>query len=226
MVKGVTANNVTNTPGASRRSVPAQPRWPADHAASGRLGVRPAQGQPGGDRRVPDRDEHVRHHAGPVDRDAGAGDLPLGHQRSARLDLWVLPQRQLQRGRPRHGHGAAVPEPAGRRHPGRPDHPEQDALLRRPTSTSGNRPRRSWRRRGSRTRRSQFQSKSINKNYLGRVDYQTHRPRTPSRSAGSAGRSTTRSRSRAARRIRRPPNSSRRIRPTSSAPGRMSSAPT
>ena len=94
MVKGVTANNVTNTPGAIGRSVPAQPRWPADHPASGRLGVRPAQGQPRGDRRVPDRDQHVRHHAGPLDRDAGAGDLPLGHQRPARLDLWVLPQRQ------------------------------------------------------------------------------------------------------------------------------------
>ena len=66
------------------RPVPAQPRWPADHAARGRLGVRPAQGQPRGDRRVPDRDQHVRHHAGPVDRDAGAGDLPLGHQRPAR----------------------------------------------------------------------------------------------------------------------------------------------
>ena len=84
MVKGVTANNVTNTPGRQRRPVPTQPRWPADHAASGGLGVRPAQDQPGGDRRVPDRDEHVRHHAGPLDRDAGAGDLPLGHQRPAR----------------------------------------------------------------------------------------------------------------------------------------------
>ena len=77
------------------RPVSAQPRWPTDHAARGRLGVRPAQSQPGGDRRVPDRDEHVRHHAGPFDRDAGAGDLALGHQRSARLDLRILPQRHF-----------------------------------------------------------------------------------------------------------------------------------
>ena len=55
------------------------------------------------------------------------------------VDLWVLPRRQPQRGRPGGEQGAAVPEPADRRHPRRPDHPRQGALLRRPTSTSGNR---------------------------------------------------------------------------------------
>ena len=100
MVKGITANSVGNTPGRQRRPVPDEHRRPADHAARRRLGLRPAEDEPRSDRRVPGRHEHVRHHAGPIDGHPGAGDLALGHQRHARLDVRILPERQVQRRRP------------------------------------------------------------------------------------------------------------------------------
>ena len=139
MVKGVTANNVTQHAGRHRRPVPAQSRRPADHAARRRLGLRSAEGQPRGDRRVPDRHQHVRHHAGPVDRHAGAGDLPLGHQRPAGVDLRLLPQRHAERAGSDRAQGAAVPEPAGRRHRRRTDRAGHGCTSSGRTNTSGSR---------------------------------------------------------------------------------------
>ena len=101
LVKGITANDVDNTPGVRDDDVPAESRRPADHAEGRRLGLRPAEVQPRGDRRVPDRHQHVRHHAGPLGRHAGAGDLALGHQQLRRQRLRLLPRRQVQRARTR-----------------------------------------------------------------------------------------------------------------------------
>ena len=130
MVKGITANDVVNTPGVGRRHVPAQSRRPADHAEDCRLRLRPAALQPRGDRRVPDRHQPVRHHAGPLGRHAGAGDLEVGHQHQQRQLLRLLPRRQVQRGRQGGEARAALLESAGRRHVRRPDRAGQDALLR------------------------------------------------------------------------------------------------
>ena len=181
-------------PARQRRPVPAQPRWPADHAASRRLGVRPAQGQPRGDRRVPDRHQHVRHHAGPVDRDAGAGDLPLGHQRPARrrpmgssaTTASTPPTRSPNKVLPFENQqvGGTLGGPIIR---------EQDALLRRPTSTSG-----------SRTTAFLAPTRLPNQTFAVRDQADQQELSRPgrlsavvdghaSRSAASAGRSTTRS---------------------------------
>ena len=197
MVKGRDGQQRRRTrPARQRRPVPAQPRWPADHAAGRRLGIRPAEDQPRGDRRVPDRDQHVRHHAGPIDRDAGAGDLrarapttcaasTYGFFRSDSFNAAdpvankVLPFENQQVGVTLGG-----PVIQNRMH--------FFGVLR---IRAAARRRRFLRRRGSRTRPSQFETKPINKNYLGRrrlsavVHGQLHR------SAGSVGRSTTRSRS-------------------------------
>ena len=62
------------------RPLAAQPRRPADHAESRRLRLRPAALQPRGDRRIPDRHQHVRHHARAVGRHPDPGDLQVGHQ--------------------------------------------------------------------------------------------------------------------------------------------------
>ena len=159
-------------PAWRRRPVPAQSRRPADHAASRRLGVRPAEDQPRSDRRVPDRDQHVRHHAGPLDRDAGAGDLPLGHQRPARR-------------RPTGSSATTASTPPTRSRtrccPSRTSRPAARSAARSsatrrtssgPTSTSGNRARRSLQPTRLPHQTFEFETKPINKNYLGRVDYQ------------------------------------------------------
>ena len=62
------------------RSLPAQSRRTADHAEDRGLRVRPASLQPRIDRRVPDRHEPVRHHAGTLARHAGAGGFARGHE--------------------------------------------------------------------------------------------------------------------------------------------------
>ncbi len=80
-----------------RRHVPAQSRWPADHAEDCRVGIRAAALQPRGDCRIPDRHQPVRHHAGPLGRRAGAGDFQVGHQHQQRQHLRLLPRRQVQR---------------------------------------------------------------------------------------------------------------------------------
>ena len=82
---------------------------------------------------------------------------------------------------------------------------EQGALLRLLRIRAAAGTTRSWRRRGCRIRPSSSRRKDVNKNYLGRVDYQQSSNEHLHASAASAGRSTTRSRSRAARRIRRRP---------------------
>ena len=85
MVKGITANNVDEPAWRQRRRLlPAQPRRPADHAEDRGLGLRSAGVQPRRDRRIPDRHQPVRHHAGPVGRHPGAGDLEIGHQQHER----------------------------------------------------------------------------------------------------------------------------------------------
>ncbi len=53
--------------------------------------------QPRSDRRVPDHHQPVRHHPGPLARHPGAGDLALGHQRTERRRLRLLPRRQAER---------------------------------------------------------------------------------------------------------------------------------
>ena len=82
MVKGITANNVDNQPGVSATqrssSISTGSRSPRRDR---RLGLRPAEVQPRGDRGVPDHHQSVRRHAGPIDRHPGAGDQPLRHQR-------------------------------------------------------------------------------------------------------------------------------------------------
>ena len=62
------------------RRLSAEPRRAADHAEGRRVGVRPAEVQPRGDRRIPDRHQHVRHHAGPLVGHPGAGDLAIRHE--------------------------------------------------------------------------------------------------------------------------------------------------
>ena len=225
MVKGVTANNIGNTPGALRRSVPAQSRRPADHAARRRIGFRSAQGQPRGDRRVPDRDQHVRHHPGALHRDAGAGDLALRHQRSQGGRLRLLPQRQVQRARPGGEQGAAVPEPAGRRHAERADPARPGAFLRlvRIRTAAGHGVPGAG---AAAEPDLRVPDQGREQELSGPRGHAVSPAPTPSPSAASAGSSRTRSRSRAARRTRPPPSSCGSTRPTSSAPGRTSSATT
>ena len=213
--------------GRRRRSVPAQSRRPADHAARRRLGLRSAEGQPRGDRRVPDRDQHVRHHPGALHRHAGAGDLALGHQRPQGGRLRLLPQRQVQRARP------------GRR----------TRCCRSRTSRSAAR----WAGRSCATRAHFFGSYEYERQPRHGVpgadaaaepdvrvpdqgrQQELSGPRglsavssanTFTRARPALGVRATRSRSRAARRTRPPPSSCGSTRPTSSAPGRTSSATT
>ena len=129
-VKGITANAVDTTPGVRDRAVPAESRRPGDHAAGRRLGLRPAEVQPRGDRRVPGRHQPVRHHAGPLARHPGAGDLALGHQQLRRQRLRLLPRRQVEREGLHRQPRAAVREPADRRRDRRTADQGQDALLR------------------------------------------------------------------------------------------------
>jgi hypothetical protein len=77
-------------PWSVRRSVPTESRRAAGLPADFRLGLRAAEDEPRGDRRVSDRHEHVRHHSRAIDWRTGAGRLPLGHERHARLDVRVL----------------------------------------------------------------------------------------------------------------------------------------
>ena len=77
--------------GRARRSVSAQPRWPADHAAGGRIGIRPAEVQPRSDRRIPDCHQPVRHFAGAIDRHPGAGGVAVRDQPDIGQLLRVLP---------------------------------------------------------------------------------------------------------------------------------------
>ena len=128
-VKGITANAVDTTPGVRDRAVPVEPRRPGDHAAGGGLRLRPAEVQPRGDRRVPGRHQPVRHHAGPLARHPGAGDLALGHQQLRRQRLRLLPRRQVEREGLHRQPRAAVREPADRRRDRRAADQGQGALL-------------------------------------------------------------------------------------------------
>ena len=206
MVKGITANSVGNTPGVDRRSVPAQSRWPADHAARRRLGLRPAQGEPRGDRRVPDRHQHVRHHAGPLDRHAGAGV-----SRSGTNDLQARPSASSaatsSTSRSGRAQGAAVLEPADRLHARRADRSRTRCTSSGRTNTSATRRRRPDADRAAESDLVAGRDKDVQKNYLARVDLPGVLPRrTASACACSAGRSTARSRSRAAPPTRRWPS--------------------
>ena len=171
LVKGITANDVGNSPASAATSLPAEPRRPADHPEGGRLRLRPAAVQPRVDRGVPDRHEHVRHHAGPVGGHRGAGDLEVGHEHHGRQRLRLLPQRQAQLGRSGRQAGAAVPEPAGRRHARRPDRQGQGALLRVVSNTSASRAPSSRARRRCRPEL-QLPFKNRQKSFLARVDDQ------------------------------------------------------
>ena len=109
MVKGITANSVTEQPGVDRDD---QFQLNLDGQQITQRVAGSGFGQPKISREAIAEFQivtnHVRHHAGTVDRDAGAGHLSLGHERPAWRRLWVLPQRPLQRSRPRRGRGAAV----------------------------------------------------------------------------------------------------------------------
>ena len=110
MVKGITANDVSN----NRPGVDADDMFQLN--LDGQQITQKIAGSGFGqprfsarvDRRVPDRHQHVRHHAGPLGRHPGAGDLEVGHELERRQLLRLLPQRQAERGRPGGEDRAAV----------------------------------------------------------------------------------------------------------------------
>ena len=95
-----------------------QSRRATGHAEERGLGVRAAEVQPRIDRRVPDRDEHVRYHAGALHRHAGQCYLPFGNQYAVRCAVRVVPQRQVQRRRSSRRRCVAVFEPTDGWRPG------------------------------------------------------------------------------------------------------------
>ena len=93
LVKGITANDVGNTPGVGADDMfqlNLDGQQITQKIAGSGFGQ--PQLQPRGDRRVPDRHQHVRHHAGPIGRHPGAGDLEVGHEHHQRQLLRILPQ--------------------------------------------------------------------------------------------------------------------------------------
>ena len=96
MVKGITANDVGNSIGTG---VDIDDMWQLNldgqqitQKIAG-SGFGQPQVQPRVDRRVPDRDQHVRHHAGALGRHRDPGDLEIRHQHQQRQRLRLLPQR-------------------------------------------------------------------------------------------------------------------------------------
>ena len=77
LVKGITANDVGNSTGAGAMDDMFQLNLDGQQITQKIAGSGFGQPklQPRVDRRVPDRDQHVRHHAGPLGRHRGAGDL-------------------------------------------------------------------------------------------------------------------------------------------------------
>ena len=81
LVKGITANDVTNTPGVGTDDMfqlNLDGQQITQKIAGSGFGQ--PQVQPRVDRRVPDRHDDVRHHAGPIGRHPGAGDLEVGDE--------------------------------------------------------------------------------------------------------------------------------------------------
>ena len=80
MVPGMTANVIsTSNPGVSAEQLGDEPRRPGG-GQQDVAGPRPAEVQPRSDRRIPDRDEPVRRHAGRFDRRSAAGDHQVRHE--------------------------------------------------------------------------------------------------------------------------------------------------
>ena len=72
-----------NSRASGKTHVSAQPRRSADHPEGRRLGIRPAALQPRVDRRVPDRDQHVRCDARPIGRNRDACDHAIRDQQNS-----------------------------------------------------------------------------------------------------------------------------------------------
>ena len=154
------------------RVVQPQPRRPADQAERAVGRQRRTAVQPRGDRRIPDRHQPVRHHPGPIDRRAGAGDLEVGHQQPVRRRLRLLPRRQVQRGRPGRADRCCrtrTSRPASRsaarssRTASTTSSPTSTRTIRRPCSRS---------RRSSAARASRSSSPTKQNSYLARGDLQ------------------------------------------------------
>ena len=118
MVKGITANDVGNQPGVDATTTCSSSISTASR--SRRRSPAPASASRAFSREAIAEFQivtnHVRHHAGPLGRHPGAGDLEVGHQRPVGQPLRLLPQRRLQRGGSRSPTGCCRIEPAGRRH--------------------------------------------------------------------------------------------------------------
>ena len=141
-VKGVTANNVTNTPGISENESQPEPRRPADQVE------RPSSsgsGEPHFSREAIAEFQIVTNQFDITQgRSTGVQVQAIsksGTNNISGVGIRILPQRQVQRGRSRRPDRAPVQGPADRLRRRRACHQRQAPLFLRPTSTSGNRPR-------------------------------------------------------------------------------------
>ena len=132
LVKGVTANDVGNSIGTGAMDDLWQLNLDGQQITQkvAGSGLRSAEVQPRVDRRVPDRHQHVRHHAGAIGRHGNPGDFQVGHEQLHRQHLRLLPQRLVQLRGSGGQESAAVLEPAGRRDAGRADREGQGPFLR------------------------------------------------------------------------------------------------
>ena len=225
MVKGITANNIGNTPGVSDD----QFQLNLDGQQISQRISGSGFGQPKMSREAIAEFQIVTNMYD-ITQGRSTGVQVQAVSRSGTNDLHgstlrLLPQRQVQRSRPGQGRGAALLGSADGLHARRADGPRQGALLRvvrvraepvhRRADADGASESDAGRCRRTRSRTT---------TWLGSIT--SSRRRTTSASACSAGRSTARSRSRAARRIRRWPSTSATTRPTSTARGLASSATT
>ncbi len=130
MVKGVTANNIGNTPGASDD----QFQLNLDGQQITQRVAGSGFGQPKVSREAIAEFQIVTNMFD-ITQGRSTGMQVQAISRSGTNDLQggrlrLLPQRQVQRARPGGEQGAAVPEPAGRRHAERADPARPGAFLR------------------------------------------------------------------------------------------------
>ena len=172
MVKGITANNVSNTPGA----IDNQFQLNLDGQQITQRVAGSGFGQPKVSREAIAEFQIVTNMFD-ITQGRSTGMQVQAISRSGTNDMRAsaygfFRDDSAERAGSDRAQGAAVPEPAGRRHARRADRAEQDALLRLVSNTSASRRTSSWRRRACRIRPSSSRPRTVNKNYLARVDMQ------------------------------------------------------